>query len=722
MNSTEKLVAAAQRAARKLSRAEGVPYQTSLDRIAISVGRSTWSSFLADPVAVDQTAATAAAEPDFTLISPDAHLHAAIAYGGSIHARALLARPAIGSTPARLIYSSERAIDYDLPIDARGVSIQAMITAIATSAGARAGVVVLQDVKAAYEIDDLGNGEDMQLRLSFDENAPPANPVFQDDPDSGETTRRSRDARIRDAIIATPRMDEKLGEYDLLDHLIQLPAFSEGADIRVDPHGDTFDVVLCGGGLERIIRTGDIDEYRQMTAAMKDRGHMDQMETRYSQYGDWEEETGGRLQRVHVASEPLNRSYNETLRIGLVPFPKRNYVMPVWHDVAKGGCLPLGAYGLMHRIEQHAGENDIVIVSGRNGSRRTGRFVVPAIMEAYGNDVIVSDMPGTLPGRLGAAWSDRGPTLHLDPRAPRGHRSPAFNPFHPDMMPTNHIDAAVMVAGVLFTADDDASQWARYVFPGIVDLLQMAPHLRPTGYDAEQPVSLPMIVSWFDRHFGQLDEQIARVTGSAAIRAVSYLQALADCSQEQRESVADAMSAAFAFIRNDAMTRLLEPVMEDRGADVARALAIGRNPALIVVGGDHARGEGRLVAMVMESVSHLRRETTMRRTHFHVDDADLVGPMPWLAKALGSDYGAQHSTSVSVVLDRATCIDDLYPSDDRKVRIPGVKHWLIEEIREMEDRQRVADAMGVRASRISTHRPDGRRIHIHDGNVRLLRR
>lgn len=722
MNSTEKLVAAAQRAARKLSRAEGISYQTSLDRIAISVGRSTWSSFLAAPVAVDQTAALAAAEPDFTRISPDGHLHAAIEYGGSINARALLARPAIGGSPAGLTYSSERAVEYDLPIDARGISVQAMIAAIATSGSSSGAKTVLQDIEAAYEIDDLGDGVNMQLRLSFDLNVPPIAPVAVDEPVPDEPSRRSRLNAIAVAINAERRIDGDLQKGHLLDLTVMLPALREGADVRVDPHVETYDLVLYGAGIERVIRTGDIEEYRYFRAMMKDRGRIDPMEWRYSQYGDWMQEIDGELQQIHIATEPRNGGYDETLRIGMLPFTRRNYVRPNWDEAPKGGRIPLGSYGLLHKVEEYAEPDEIIVVSGGKGSGRTGRFVIPAIMEAYGNDVVVSDMPGTLAGRLGSAWSDRGPTLHLDPRAARTRRSPAFNPFHPDMMPTNHADAASMVAEVLLAGADETARQARSLFHGIVDLLHKAPHLRPDGHDAEQPVSLPMVVDWFDQKIDDVGDQIAGVSGTAAIRATAYLQTFASCSAAQRADVRRSMTDAFAFIRNDAMRRLLDPVIEDRGADVARALSINRNPVLIIVGGDADEGDEKLVALVMESISRLRADFALRRTHFHIDDANIVGWMPWLDSALASDHGGRHSTSTSVVLEHPEQIDHLCRSAATTGKVPGVRHWLIEEIRDVTDRQRVADAMGVRLSKVSTHRPDGRRIHVSKGNARLLRR
>lgn len=52
MENEEKLVAAAKRAARRLAKKTGRPYQTLLDDIARNAGRAHWAAFLADPVEI----------------------------------------------------------------------------------------------------------------------------------------------------------------------------------------------------------------------------------------------------------------------------------------------------------------------------------------------------------------------------------------------------------------------------------------------------------------------------------------------------------------------------------------------------------------------------------------------------------------------------------------------------------------------------------------------
>lgn len=125
MNANEKLVAAARRAAKTLSRTSERSYQTCLDEIARSAGKSTWSAFLADPVPVDANAADAASEPDFTLIEPEMHLPAVVGHGGRIGATGFVASPrAWGDDAPMLRYRLEDGRPW--PVDARGLSIEAI--------------------------------------------------------------------------------------------------------------------------------------------------------------------------------------------------------------------------------------------------------------------------------------------------------------------------------------------------------------------------------------------------------------------------------------------------------------------------------------------------------------------------------------------------------------------------------------------------------------------
>ena len=719
MNSKNKLVAAAQRAARKLARAEGIPYQTSLDRIAVNAGRSTWTSFLADPVAVDQAAATAANEPDFTKISPETHLHAAIEYGIKINAHAFLARPELENTGAKLVYSSNRSSDYDHPIDARGLNVPAMMNTIKTSPATATGLAVIQDAECAYKFDNVGEDIDSQLRISFDLNSPPVAPIVNEIPTTDDSSQKSGQKAIAKAIREAVPQQQDIAPHNLLDTLTGLPALRAGADIQVEAHGDTCEIMLKGEGVERIIRTDTLKAYKHLNAMIKDRGRMDQMETRVSQYGDWKQDIEGEIHQVHVATEPASERGLETLRIGFKPFIRRNFARPNWRETPKGGMIPLGSYGLIRKTMQYAEDNDLVVVSGSEESDPTMNFVIPSILASYGNDVIVTDMKGDLLSRLGATWQERGPILHLDPRATRGKRSPAFNPFHPDMMPTGHADAAAMIGSVLFPGHDIEAQEAKTLFAGIVDLLHAAPQLRPDGYDEEQAISIPMAIDWFDKNHNAIEGALDSVAGTAAIRAEASFDKFVAIDPNMQDAIKQRMSKAFLFAQSNEMRRLLDPEMEEQGSKIAASLKIGRDPVLIITGGDWEKGEGILPALIMETIAYLRSDFALRQTHFHINDAEKIGKMPWLSAALETRYGGLHSTSISVIIQNPAAINDLCDTDQLG-RIPGIEHWLVEEIQDIDHRKQIANVMGIPVTKIPAHKPSKRRIHITGEGTRLL--
>lgn len=125
MNTHHKLISAAKRAAKALSRTEGLSYQKSLDIVAQKCGRSTWSAFLADPVPVDTDAETAAGEPDFTRIPADLHFETAVRYGVGRGAGTMQARHRNWDDPRPvLIYDTDKG---EWPIDARGLDIGALM-------------------------------------------------------------------------------------------------------------------------------------------------------------------------------------------------------------------------------------------------------------------------------------------------------------------------------------------------------------------------------------------------------------------------------------------------------------------------------------------------------------------------------------------------------------------------------------------------------------------
>lgn len=285
MNNQSRLIAAAKRAARKISHTEDIRHQTALDRVANQAGRSTWSAFIADPVAIDRASSDAASEPDFMAMSPDSHLVGAIGHGISIGARALLACPAIAGQPARLVYCSARSREFDHPIDAHGLSVSAMVVSIASAPGIQDGRATLEDGTFAFELDDLGAVS--QLRLSLDETLPPVAPPVHDDvaQKSDERRRRERLVLRSKAVMDVSPLPTGIEDHDMLDVLLDLAWRTMQADLHFQPHGTTVDVVLQVGETRRAIHVMDTDAYRTVLGMAKDRYRMDRTETRIPQHG-----------------------------------------------------------------------------------------------------------------------------------------------------------------------------------------------------------------------------------------------------------------------------------------------------------------------------------------------------------------------------------------------------------------------------------------------------
>ena len=721
MNTESKLVAAAKRAARKISHAENIPHQTALDRVARQAGRSTWSAFVADPVAIDRTSADAASEPDFTTMSPEAHLLGAIDHGISIGARALVARPEVAGKAARLVYCSSRSEDFDHPIDARGISVTAMIASLAIAPSIEDGRVRIQDGTFAFELDDLGGAS--QLRLSLDEKLPPVAPLVQnEDMERQDESRRQQRLGLRSkAVLDVPPVPSGINPLATLDTLVCLAWQTMRADIHFQPQEVSVDVVMQVGDVRRVVHVMSMDDYKTVMAATKDRARMDQMEFRVPQHGDWTFEIEGERGTVSAVTAPVPGMYPEALTLGFMTFPKRTYASRPYYEHPQGGKLLLGEHGLFQRTKVHAAENSLIVVSGARGSGRTSSFVVPAIMEGDGADVIVSDMEGDMTDRLGETWTAGRTILRIDPRTAPGHRAPAFNPLHPDMNGTGHLATAEWIAHTLLPEDDVVSDAARSLFIGAVDVVVVEPRLRIGEEDQQKVATLPMVRDWLQRNGRRLEEVVSDVATSRAINARIRIEKLLSMSPDARRETVDTVLSALSFVTTPGMTGILAPVDEDRGAALASALVLKRTPALVIVGGDDLIGQGVLCALVMQAAMHLKEDLARRETHVFVDDAKAVGPMPWLRKALTNVHGTRVGISAVVVLESPHEIDLLAPRSDDGT-IPGITHWIVEEVGDPADRARIADAMSVRRAKVTSHRADRHRLDVGRGTVRQLRR
>ena len=142
MNTHDKLVAAARRAARRHAREQGRPYQHSLETVARTAGRPTWKAFLNDPVPVDEDSRQVTLEPDFSALPPEDHLKAAFDHGRRIDAYALVASPRAWDDPRPVLtyrcwerweegMEAGRYFDrISVGVDARGLDLAAIATGV----------------------------------------------------------------------------------------------------------------------------------------------------------------------------------------------------------------------------------------------------------------------------------------------------------------------------------------------------------------------------------------------------------------------------------------------------------------------------------------------------------------------------------------------------------------------------------------------------------------
>lgn len=177
MNNSDKMIAAARRAAKKESRVTGIPYQRCLDLIAVRAGRATWSSFAEDPVPVDADSLEASLEPDFSATPPRTHLLTAVRHASRIGATAFTVAERSGLKGPPIVefrFSDGTA----RPIDGRGVSLPALVAAC--TGGVREGCIDVHTptvdghlMRAKIHDGDRSAGIGSTIAVAIDGDAPP---------------------------------------------------------------------------------------------------------------------------------------------------------------------------------------------------------------------------------------------------------------------------------------------------------------------------------------------------------------------------------------------------------------------------------------------------------------------------------------------------------------------------------------------------------------------
>ena len=729
MNPEQKMIAAAQRAARRLARAEGIPYQTSLDAVARTAGRSHWRAFCDDPVPVDEQSRAATNEPDFSVIDEAAHLDMSLSYGRSIDATTMVAEP--GDTGEPTLSYVLSGSTQPRGIDARGLSLAAMATALSNDLdGSGHGLIRTEGGDIAFEVAsvDSPKGPAPRIVVALDgrrmadsKTSPmPAATVVvgrQDAP----TPRRDDDLFTVDAPFRTSTSGLLLGLA--VDMLIRLP----GSHVRVTDRKRRYDVHLVHDGRERLVHHGDISGYFTLTTMAKEQAGLDPMESRVHQEGTFVHRDKGQETTVHVQCEARRRGI-ETVRIGLSEHvalapAKRE----TWVETRRDDGMLMGRRGLLPRpVRCEPGHG--VLLLGYPGSGKTRHVIVPAILDAKDVDVVVHDRDGTILDMIGDRLACSN-SLLLD----AGSDGPGFNPLHTDMMPEGHLAAAEAMSDVLYPKRrTDLGLWedaASNLFRGLVDAVMMAPGLtaRPDG--VHRPVSLSTVMTALRMvEVGRMLEQdsLDEMISKGAAHGFKACCDLMEMDPETRRSIIHATKAGMAFLEHDGARSWTTPSRSDDGASLARTLAPDRSPATIVVGGTRqGRGQGILSALAIDAAVRIRdaQDNGARHMHVYLDEFVSLAPMGWTDGILSHSGKRMPGVSVMVACQALAQLDRMSPRS-----AAGNDMWfdkvVVTGYSDQSERWRLMrDFPGVaRADDLIAQMPEGRRQTISRQGLEMLRR
>jgi Type II secretory pathway, ATPase PulE/Tfp pilus assembly pathway, ATPase PilB len=93
-------------------------------------------------------------------------------------------------------------------------------------------------------------------------------------------------------------------ESSVLEKLVRKAILNGVSDIHIQPRGESYSVFNRHLGVRRLEHEGDMEEYLQLTARIKDRARMDLAERRIPQDGGFSIEYNGRLVDLRVATVP----------------------------------------------------------------------------------------------------------------------------------------------------------------------------------------------------------------------------------------------------------------------------------------------------------------------------------------------------------------------------------------------------------------------------------
>lgn len=119
--------------------------------------------------------------------------------------------------------------------------------------------------------------------------------------------------RIEEYLEALERMQGS--NADLLERMLRAALDAGASDLHVIPRPFTFTVMWRRLGARELWYEGNLDEYRKLTAQVKDRSRMDYAERRIPQDGAFSIEHNGRVVDFRVATVPTVSGEKVTIRL-----------------------------------------------------------------------------------------------------------------------------------------------------------------------------------------------------------------------------------------------------------------------------------------------------------------------------------------------------------------------------------------------------------------------